>query len=237
MKILIVALVALSMFLLLKVIRLSIERINKSNRLRKQIRVIEPVLTFLFWVIILFWGLKFLLEEKSYYPLLLFSIIIILCLALGWFFVKDFIAGIIFRIQNDYSIGEMVQFGNISGKVYSILATHICIQTPEGKIIKIPYSRLSNELISQKPDFKALEQHKYTLRVSGKGQNSKEISEKLLQTMLLSPWIMGQKSPMINFLGEDHDTYTFEIMAYTRNEKHFGYLISMLKDHFNQINS
>ena len=71
---------------------------------------------------------------------------------LAWFVVKDFIAGIVFKVQNDLQANNNIQFGKITGIIKSQHLTHMKVETTTGQVIKIPYSRLNQDIISEISD-------------------------------------------------------------------------------------
>ena len=166
MKILIVVIIVLSAFIGLRIIKLLIKRLAKKYAVWKKLLTLLPLAGFIIWLIILFWAVNYLFQDKSYYNVIIISIIVVLSLTIGWFLLKDIISGIIFRIQNNYSYGEFVQFGKISGRLNEMQLTHISIHTIDDKSIKIPYSRLSNEIISLRLEKKSYEHNRFTMNVN-----------------------------------------------------------------------
>jgi hypothetical protein len=234
MKILIVIIVALAAFIGLKILQLLIKRLAKRYVSWKKWSNIMPLAGLIVWLIILFWALNFLFQDKSYYNVIIISIIVVLSLTIGWFFLKDIISGIVFRIQNDYSYGEFVQFGEITGRLNEMQLTHISLHTMDGKSIKIPYSRLSNEIISLKLETKSYEQNKFTIKINKKYQK-KEIEDFIIAALNKSHWRLGYTLPQVKFLNEDQNYYLFEIQVQVRNQKHLDYIKNTLTKRFTSM--
>ena len=170
-------------------------------------------------------------NDKSYYYVIIISIIVVLSLTIGWFLLKDIIAGIIFRIQNNYSHGEYVQFGEISGQLDEMLLTHISVHTKDGKSIKIPYSKLSNEIISLKLETKSYENNRFIMDISRKFP--REETENIIFDLLnKSPWRLGNTLPLIKFLDMDKDHYSIEVQVQVRNQKHLNHIQDNLLKRF-----
>jgi len=232
MKLLIVAIVLIIVTFSLRVLKLLIKRASESNPIGKKVQATEPLIVLILWILILFWIIYYLFYEKSYYNFIVFALIVLIFLSISWFFVKDFIAGVAFKVQNDYSSGDIVQFGEVSGRLENLYLTHVSIYTNEGKLVKIPYSRLSNEIVSQKSSSGSFGRNQFLLKLPKK-QTAAELKEILKNLLLNSPWRVVNRAPVINLKSESTDFFEFEIQLETRNDKHLNYVISYLKKRFN----
>ena len=231
MKFLIVAFSVVIAAFILRFLKLIINKVGDSNRMVKKIQVAEPLIALVAWVLLLFWVIYFLFYEKSYYNFIVFALIVLIFLSVSWFFVKDFIAGVAFKVQNNYSSGDIVQFGNVSGKLDTLHLTHVSIYTNEGRLVKIPYSRLSNEIVSQKSAGGSLGREQFVLKVRKK-QGVDELKEKLNNLLLNSPWRVSSRMPSVKLKAESEDFFEFEIQLEARNEKHLNYVVSFLSKKF-----
>ena len=231
MKILIVIIVVLSAFIGTGIIRLIIKQLIRKYGILKNLQKLMPLAGLIAWLIILFWAVNYLFNDKSYYYVIIISIIVVLSLTIGWFLLKDIIAGIIFRIQNNYSHGEYVQFGEISGQLDEMLLTHISVHTKDGKSIKIPYSKLSNEIISLKLETKSYENNRFIMDISRKFPRE-ETENIILDLLNKSPWRLGSTLPSIKFLDMDKDHYSIEVQVQVRNQKHLNHIQDNLLKRF-----
>lgn len=215
----------------LKYSLLIIRRIGENNSFGKKIHNLEPMFTLIVWVIVAFWGVYFLFFEKPYYNFIVFSLIALVFVSVSWFFVRDFMAGVAFKMQNKYASGDIIQFGNISGKINELLITHVSIYTREGKLVKVPYSRLSSEIISQKSVSGSFDLNQYELKIPKK-YDLVETQEIIKKMLFNSPWRISTKAPAVEFKSETSEEYQFEIQVETRNEQHFNQVIAHVKKHF-----
>jgi len=215
----------------LKYTLLIIKRISENSSLGKRIHGFEPLLTFFVWVIVAFWGSYFLFNEKPYYNFIVFALISLVFVSVSWFFVRDFMAGVAFKVQNKYAPGDIIQFGNISGKINELLLTHVSIYTREGKSIKIPYSKLSSEIISQKSVSGSFDLNQYELKIPKK-YDITETQDIIKNLLFNSPWRISTKSPSVQLKSETSEWYQFEIQVETRNEQHFNQVVAHIKKRF-----
>ncbi len=231
MKIIIVLAIVFATFFILKFLQLIIKRLGRKNNVLWTVNKMLPLIVSITWLVIIFWSAHYLFDEKSYYNYVVLCMIAILSILTGWFFIKDFIAGIIFRVQNNFAEGDYVQFGDVAGKVEALFLTHISINTKEGKVLRVPYSRLSNEIISQKTSTKTFEENSYTLN-TGKKESIKSTEDAIRSVLITSPWRISNKQPDVKFVSEDEKYYNYKIQVQVRNQKHFNYLMEVLEKKF-----
>ena len=194
----------------------------------KRIGKILPLIDSIAWLVIIFWSAHYLFGEKSYYPVVTICMIVVISLLIGWFFIKDFISGVIFRMQNDFDTGDLLQFADYAGSIESFHLTHLTMQTREGRNVKIPYSKLSSDIISQRSESRIFEESKYILKLPAQG-NYSDIENRIYHLLLTSPWRIINKKPKVNFLGEEEGKYHYELNVQTRNQEHFNHLMKVLE--------
>ncbi len=231
MKFIIVLVILVIVAFILKVIKLLLKKAGESSTIGEKITTYEPLIYPLVWIGFIFWSVNYLFYYKDYYNFIVFALIVLIFLSLSWFFVKDFVAGIAFKVQNNYTAGDNVQFGKISGRLDNLFLTHVSVYTNEGKLVKIPYSRLSNEIVSHKSTGGYTGHSKFIFKVS-KNKNVDEIKEGLYTLLINSPWRIPGKAPVISLKSELNDGFEFEIQFETRTEQHLNYVISALKKRF-----
>jgi len=234
MKLFIVVVLIVITSFLLRILKLLMGRISESNPVGKKIQLAEPLIVLVVWIILTFWIVYYLFYDKPYYNFIVFALIGLVFLLVSWFFVRDFVAGVAFRIQNNYSVGDIVQFGSVSGRIDNLFLTHVSIFTNEGKLVKIPYTRLSNEIVSQKSSSGSFGKNQVLLKLPKK-KNADELKDTLMNLLLNSPWRVATRKPVVKLKSEWSDSYEFEIQLETRNEKHLDYVVSYLKNRFGLI--
>lgn len=219
MKIIIVVLIGIIIYVLLKILNTVYIYINKKyTKWTRKLNFI-PALEFITWLIFIFWSIDYLFKNKMYYQYLVISIVIIVVVFLAWFVVKDFIAGIVFKVQNDLQENNNIQFGKIAGTIKSQHLTHMKIETSTGQLIKIPYSRLNQEVISEISDSITYEEFKFKV-TTNKTLSKQDTEENIRFLVINSPWSNFNKSPVIKLISDNENTFTFDILVNTLNNKH-----------------
>ncbi|MEZ5195514.1 MAG: mechanosensitive ion channel [Bacteroidales bacterium] len=229
MKIIVVLIIGVALFLLLKVLGLFKNYlVRKYSKWVRKFNVL-PAIELITWLLYVFWANDFLFKEKSYYQYLVASLVIILVAFFAWFLVRDFIAGIIFRVQNDLPANKNIQLGSINGKIKSKHLTHLIVETTDNQMVKIPYSKLQQEVVSELSDSQGADEYKIMLTVK-KNVTKAQIEEKIRILILNNPWSNFRKKPMIKLLSEDDTNYSFEIKVNTMEHKHMRLLEKSIID-------
>ena len=235
MKILIVLLIGIAVYLLLKVVNSLNKYINYKYKKWTQKFNFAPALELIILLIYFFWANDFLFKNKSYYQYLVLSLILAVVILLAWFIARDFIAGIVLRVQNDLQTNNNIQFGNLEGRIKSQHLTHLKIVTTTGQIVKIPYSRLNQEIISETSDSASIEEFKFKIR-SKKTISRQDAEEKIRFLLINSPWSNYNKTPDIRLFSENDDFFVFEILVNVLNQKHILQLEKTIQEQISNIN-
>ncbi len=219
MKIIIVILVAALIFLATRIIRLGLKYLlNRYPRLDTLGNLII-VAEFLVWLIFVFLAADFLFREKSFYHYLVAGFTLIVLGLFTWFFIRDIFAGFIFRIKYSLKTGTYISTGNLSGQIKSRQLTSIKLKTNDGLILNIPYTRLVNEVITEKEFRGTPEEH--VLQIQADLSLGRTNAEELIRTALLTaPWSNLREEPIIRLAKENEREYFFEITLFSVKMKH-----------------
>ena len=100
------------------------------------------------WTYIVFGTADLLLSDKSYYPYLVALLITLFMGLLVWFYIKDVVAGFLFRIRHNPLSGQLLDDQQLKGTIRAIGLSQLTIETAEGQWRKVPYSALVNRTLS-----------------------------------------------------------------------------------------
>ncbi len=231
MKVLVVIASIIGTLLLVRIAEMLLRFFIGSRQRLKFILMYFPVLELTAILLIVFWAIDYLFSSKSYYYIIILSLIISFIALISWFVIRDFIAGIVFRTQNNFNRGASMKFGEIAGKLISMRTSHIVVETEEGRIIKIPYSRIIGEIVSEHPEEGVREDSVIGLKVK-KSKKWNETEASLKNTILNSPWRLLSSEPKIKLLSEQDKYYEIEIHVRTRSKKHEENLNTFLSNKF-----
>lgn len=231
MKTIIVLSLFIGTYFSLKFLQLALKGLSKKYNLLKNLNRLFPIIVSIIWIVLIFWSAHFLFKLKSYYDIVVISIVIIISAFTGWFFIKDFIAGIVFRLQNDYTEGDILHFNDTGGIISSLSLTHVMIISNDDQMLSIPYSRISNEITIQNAKITALDNNT-SLIITDKKNDVKTTLNNIYKEITTSPWRIPNKKPAVRFIGEDNSNYKFEIKVEVRNKKHLNNIIEQVEQKF-----
>jgi len=235
MKIILVLLIGVAIFAFFKISGILLKKVSHKYAVLKRLDRMLPVIQVLAWTIFVFWANGILFRDRVYYPYIVTGMAFFAMALAAWFFLRDVVAGLVFRSQNDLMPGENIQVGTITGQVRSIHLTYIEVATDSGSTIKIPNTRLSRELISGSTTPEGLEEFKIHLSVNKKFSKS-EIEEKIKYEVANSPWCDYKLPPIIKSKDESETSYLFDVVIYTLNHQHLRIVEKALKDKFENGN-
>ena len=231
MKILIAAIILTGTYFLIRLTGNLLKFLFNRHLKWKFLLTLIPFLELILGLSAVLWAINFLFQTKSYYNILMISIVVIFVGFVSWFLLRDIVAGYVFRIQNNFRPGAKIQLGTTIGKLLSMNVTHIIIETGDGRTIKIPYSRISGETVSEQHEEIIAEESSLILRlISSKSLN--EIEDDIRKAIMNSPWRLLHREPIIKLKSQNGEYFEYEIRVKTRNKKHQQYLYNSLLKKF-----
>lgn len=231
MKILIALAIVIVAAILINSFKQALNKLVLRFKLAKMAYKVLPIIELLIWMALIFWIVNFLFQEYPYYNLMVASLMFVAILFISWYYIRNFIAGIFFRLQNKFTIGDIIQFAQITGNIKKLTYSHLVVEAKEGRIMRIPYSKMSNQIISGHTDLNIFHESKFVLKTNtslGKDQ----AREAIVTSILLSPWHKLNRKPIVKCISEEEVSLVFEVQVSTKNEKHLTHLVGALKKEF-----
>ena len=229
MKIFVALLVAALFIFILKGFRLGLKRLL----------TIYPGLTFLnnlltvieisFFFVYVFWIADFLFGEKFYYEHLIYILLFIVIGFVGWFLIRDIIAGAIFRLRHKLETGSYIRVGEHSGKIIQQAFTYLKISTADDQTLRLPYSGIINEVITEMPYMGAKEEHILQIHASisiGITNAESYIRKAIFNTS----WSNPKEEPIIRFINDTDKGYFYEVTLLSRNSRQMQFIKKGLEE-------
>lgn len=207
-KFVIVSLIGLAVFVLFRLTRLALAR-SESHRLRNVATYIVPF-EILVWTAYFFRSLEYLFGTRSYYDYLLTALVLVGLGLLVWFYLKEVVAGAFFRLQHNPKTGRHLQTDDLEGVIRRISATHVYLDTPGGKVVRLPYSRLIGSVFSLSAHKENAHDFRFSLRV-GKQYTRDETLNRIRQAVLLSPYCSYKERVDVRIEDESPSSYACSI--------------------------
>ena len=110
------------------------------NRIVQKVTPVLTILELLLWTIIIFWSASIFLSSRSYYPILVITLAVLFTLMVTWFYLKDIVAGYIFRVRHNPVKGQILRCETVHGSVRMLGFSQLTVETDGGQWLRIPYS-------------------------------------------------------------------------------------------------
>lgn len=215
MKIIIVAATGVLIFLCFRLFAILTNRYITARSQQVRIDRLLSISEVLIWLVFIFWALFYTLEEKTYFPYLLYSLVIVIVLLFSWFILKDILAGLVFRFQNHHTRGQMISFEGLTGKIINLGLMQLQIEN-KGSLIKVPYSKLSGQIISEATDTQTSQS---AIDITIKKPVPVDTAIDRLRFILLNcPWFSPRSEPVIQLAKDLGQEYVFQLTVHSLDE-------------------
>lgn len=178
-----------------------------------------PVAETIAWLLFFSWYTFKFAEIMSIYAFVVIAVLFILVFWISRFFLKDLIAGLFFRTSGRFKEGEVISLENYKGFIRRFGLQSLEIESQEGQIIFLPYSKLleSNTIKNESEEQSAA----YSFTFDIKAGLSREETVNEIRTFLISmPWSSVQKIPHVVLKEGSGDHYSVEVTAFPIEKEH-----------------
>ena len=190
--------------------------IRHLRKFQKRIKNILPVIDLAMLVIALFWITHRIFSNSDALPYITTALTIILLILLGWFWGRDFVAGIILKSENYFELNKKIQLNNKSGKIIKTTLRYLEFETDDGESVRVPYSKISNDYFSKLSPDEKFESHQITLFVKEVAEPN-TLRESIRKNIYNSPWYLAGKEPVIEIDSSAEGGYKINLNIYTIN--------------------
>lgn len=176
------------------------------RRLSDKIKRWLPLLELIAWISLLISAANHFLRIFPILAASLGIIILIVLLAIGWFFLRDVVAGIFLRWNGYIRRGDTLRINEISGKVRELGAKGITIELGSNESVFLSYSSIDTSSLyrSRRRDSRTM--HTFQLSIPGV-MNLFDLRQSVEHTIYLAPNTSLAEPPEIH-IGEVHDGKT-----------------------------
>lgn len=202
--------VAVVLYLILRFVSKYFRVLTRQRRTRKIFLKVFPVAQMLLWVVFALWAFKKLFIGIAANSVLTGSLIILMFGLFGWYFLRDFISGIILRAENAFEPGQLIKTADVSGTIKKLDYRSMGIITSDGELVKIPYSLLTGQKIVKPADTGNWVDQLVMLNISS-DYPAEKIQNMLKIRILEMPWVISDDSLKFNITRDESDNYIAEI--------------------------
>lgn len=102
------------------------------------------------WTFIIFWAVNIFFSDNLYYPYLIILLAIVFTMMLVWYYLKDIMAGYLFRIRHNPIKGQLIECRELKGSIRKIGISQLTVESGSGQWYRVPYSSIINQQLSLK---------------------------------------------------------------------------------------
>ncbi|MDO8927494.1 MAG: mechanosensitive ion channel [Bacteroidota bacterium] len=208
--------VAIALYLILRFVSTYFRVLTGKRKIRKIFLKVFPVVQMFLWFAFAFWAFDQLFIGMAAYPFLTGSLIILLVGLFGWYFLRDFVSGIILKAENAFETGQQIRTAEVSGTIKKLGYRSIGIVTSEGELVKIPYSLLASQKIVKPADTGNWVEQLIRLKISS-AYPPEKIQNMLKIRLLEMPWIVSDDSLQLKITRDEAGNYMAEIHVHLLN--------------------
>lgn len=167
--------------------------VSLRNRFTQRYLPLLNGLELALWTFIIFWSADLFLSDKQYYPYLIILMISLFMLLLVWYYVKDIVAGFLFRLRHNPIKGHLLDCEKLHGTIRDVGLSQLTVETAEGQWRKVPYSALVTQTLSIQSQH-ALSPGETVITVKLQGAVDPGYFARFVrETLALSSWCVASK--------------------------------------------
>lgn len=210
--------VAIVLYLFLHFVSTYFCVLTGKRKIRKIFLKVFPVVQMLLWFAFAFWAFEQLFIGMVAYPVLTGSLIIMMVGLFGWYFLRDFISGIILKAENSFENGQQIRTAEVLGTIKKLGYRSIEIVTCEGEQVKIPFSLLTSQKILKPADTGNWVEQLIRLKISSDYPPEK-IQNMLRIRILEMPWIVSDNSLKFKITRDEAGNYIAEVHVHLHSSE------------------
>ncbi|MBU1052520.1 MAG: mechanosensitive ion channel family protein [Proteobacteria bacterium] len=228
LSLLIVIMLGILLSFALKIINKTIIPKIQKNRTKQFFQIAE----ILIWSVFGFWGLHITLKDSDYYFLAVISVTAVIVIWLGWFMAKDFIAGFVLKLGDNYQPGQHIMLNEIEGVIVKADYLNLILSCEDGAVAKIPYSKISSAIHYKIQPRDKTTLHRFDIEIKKKA-SIEEAKNMIKNAIMLSSGASIKKEPQINLKENSDETiWKFEVVAYALSPEFFQAIERNVRDAF-----
>ncbi|MFC1525934.1 mechanosensitive ion channel domain-containing protein [Candidatus Latescibacterota bacterium] len=205
--------VGILMLAVFRLLYMGLNRLARRRRSRLPLMRSLPLLEAATGLLYVVWALGSVLERGLYYNAALFMVLAIAALLLTWFAARDWVAGIILKVEDAYELGQRLRCGEVEGTIRSVGHLSVEVELAHGERVKIPYSRVSGQMRALMSGDAPREHHRFQIDVEGPIEAA-AAARRLRETIINSAWSALDREPQIRVVEEGQTHTVLEAVVY-----------------------
>lgn len=226
------AVIAVIIYLLFRFASKFVNSFITGSRLKWKLRTIIYLVQFIVWLaflLIVFNSAA--LKDWIINPVFIVAtglILLLIVLTIG----KDVFTGMAMRLEETLTLNNTIKSSVASGRIIQLGLRSVTLESGNGETIRLPYSKLTNSVITYSRPESKFRSFETELTISRK-HTPEETKQILARELLNSPYCSVKQSPIITFLGAVDDYYKFKLSVSVMSEDYFNRLLYNLRKKIN----
>ncbi len=180
---------------------------------RKLLQTVIPIIELIVWIAFAFWGAYLLFGNFMYYHMIVGVMAVLLIFGLSWFLFRDFLAGVLLKSEKSLMPGQYIKTLAVQGSIQKLGSRSMEVINDSGEMIRIPYSRLSSELITLPPEDEDNLPHHMELELDT-DESPDQLRAFILDQLVAMPWIVWP-APAVEMHPKDQSRVSMKVTFYT----------------------
>jgi small-conductance mechanosensitive channel len=222
---------AVALFIMLRLASQIAKRATISKRYHKAVLRGFPIVELFVWTAFILWLVSRAFENSDYIALATALVLFIFLLIISWYFIRDFIAGIILKTEFPFEINQRIFTNGNDGSIKKLGYRSLELEKDNGDIVKIPYSQIASASIHLQNMEDSLRGHETLIRASAKIPviTAKDL---IIRELLLTPWAAINQTPSIRVIEQTDEVNTYSVHFHSVSSKHAASISQHLKAAF-----
>jgi hypothetical protein len=205
-----VVLLGAAMYSAMRWARKRLERIPLRKPRRRLINRVRPLAEALGTLAFLVASVRIVLGGHPQHANVVLGVIVVAVAWIGWFAVRDVVAGILLKAGETFEPGDWIEVGDIQGRVRRLGSRVVSLSTADGGQAYVPYGEITRSTLVRRPVTDGLFQHSFRVRLET-GDEVVEGKGEIRRAALLSHWHSVAREPRIEL--NDDGTFTVTVFA------------------------
>ncbi len=222
---------AIALFIMLRIASRIAKRVTTSKRYHIAVLRGFPIVELVVWAAYILWIINHAFGNSEYITLATALVLIIFLLIISWYFLRDFIAGIILKTEFPFEINQRISTNRNDGSIKKLGYRSLELEKDNGDIVKVPYSQIASASIHLQNMEDSLRGHETLIKASAKipVQTAKEL---IAKELLLTPWAAINQTPSIRVIEQTDEVNTYSVHFHSVSSKHAASISQHLKTAF-----
>ncbi len=221
-------LLGILLFIIMRAIQFLVYIFMRKKELKKIYDFYFPIAELIIWLFFIIWQLQVFLQKNLVFAFGLGLFLFIILFSLYQFALKEMLAGIVFKSSGRFSLNDVILIDEFGGKIKKFRTQSVEVETKTGKIVFIPYSKLTGSINIKSHPGETITRHSFKLKTD-KNKSLTQWREILRISILQLPWSSIKKQPQIKAIAEEENFFTFDITIYALERAYFYKIENYLK--------